>query len=586
MKESVALAKDADAKKDFSSTRSDKSIRRVRNEPEKQLGSLRSVIGNIRHDGGTPSLDSIATELSSMHTAQRASVLLALQRTHGNRYVQRVVTGIQAKLKVGQPGDIYEQEADRVADAVMQMPEPRVQRQAEEKEEEKELIQIKPLAEQITPLVQRRAVEEEEETPQAKIISPDIPMIHRQEEPQEEETLQPKLEINAEHTIQRREEDEEEEEILQAKGQSGQTTEVTSDLESRIQALKGGGQPLPKSVRAFFAPRFGQDFSHIRIHSNTEGAHLARKLNAKAFTTGSNIVFGSGEYSPGSSRGKQLLAHELTHVMQQSKERSLKKEPNVDKGLRVHRANSMEIRLKDIKVGDPELPEKKDLDFTIATVLGEASPTGPIREKHGIAMVLKRRVEEKWKGKSTFKNIILNTGVYGNPTRNALSRLAELYLNKKANNLNEFQQLVDKVKGLRKSDRDYLKTKGGFKTFVERIEQAKMATEFVLAEAKYEPILETISKEATWWGGEIDLWDAKTGEFRRHGTRVAKNELVFVVYQEVGKTYFLKTAASIKGEAARNKQIERSKKLLCDELERNTKWTKEQIKKNNPDVCK
>jgi hypothetical protein len=103
MKESVALAKDADAKKDFSAARSDNSIHRVRNEPEKQLGSLRRVIGNIRHDGGTPSLDSIATELSSMHTAQRASVLLALQRTHGNRYVQRVVAGIQAKLKISQP---------------------------------------------------------------------------------------------------------------------------------------------------------------------------------------------------------------------------------------------------------------------------------------------------------------------------------------------------------------------------------------------------------------------------------------------------------------------------------------------------
>jgi CHASE3 domain sensor protein len=83
MKELVALAKDADAEKEFSSTRSDNSIHRVRNAPERQLGSLRSVIDNIRHDGGTPSLDSIATELSSMHTAQRASVLLALQRTHG-----------------------------------------------------------------------------------------------------------------------------------------------------------------------------------------------------------------------------------------------------------------------------------------------------------------------------------------------------------------------------------------------------------------------------------------------------------------------------------------------------------------------
>jgi hypothetical protein len=161
MKESVAIAKDADAKKDFSSTRSDNSIHRVRNE-QRQLGSLRSVIGNIRHDGGTPSLDSIATELSSMHTAQRASVLLALQRTHGNRYVQRVVTGIQAKLTIGQPGDKYEQEADRVAEQVMRMPEPQVQRQPEEEEEE-ELIQTKPLAEQVTPLVQRQIEEEKEE---------------------------------------------------------------------------------------------------------------------------------------------------------------------------------------------------------------------------------------------------------------------------------------------------------------------------------------------------------------------------------------------------------------------------------------
>ncbi|KAF5424182.1 MAG: hypothetical protein C5S44_02145 [Candidatus Methanocomedens sp.] len=94
------------------------------------------MIYNIEHDGGTPSVESIATHLSSMpSTAQRAPVLLALQQTHGNRYVQRVVTGIQAKLKVGQPGDIYEQEADRVADAVSLTAEPEVRRQPEEEEE-------------------------------------------------------------------------------------------------------------------------------------------------------------------------------------------------------------------------------------------------------------------------------------------------------------------------------------------------------------------------------------------------------------------------------------------------------------------
>lgn len=129
--ESITVAKEADAKKASSSTHeSDKRIHRARNEPERQLGSLRDVVGNIKSNGGTPSADGIATQLSSIHTSQRAPVLSALQQTHGNRYVPRAVSGIQAKLVVGQPGDIYEQEADRVADAVMRMPEPQVQRQA------------------------------------------------------------------------------------------------------------------------------------------------------------------------------------------------------------------------------------------------------------------------------------------------------------------------------------------------------------------------------------------------------------------------------------------------------------------------
>ena len=104
MKESVAIAKEADMKKGVSPTRSDKNIQGLRNEPERQLGSLRGVIDNIRSDSGTPSVESIATHISSMHTEERAPALLALQRTHGNRYVQRVVAGIQAKLTVGQPG--------------------------------------------------------------------------------------------------------------------------------------------------------------------------------------------------------------------------------------------------------------------------------------------------------------------------------------------------------------------------------------------------------------------------------------------------------------------------------------------------
>ncbi|MBE9571710.1 MAG: DUF4157 domain-containing protein, partial [Proteobacteria bacterium] len=199
---------------------------------------------------------------------QRASVLLALQRTHGNRYVQRVVAGIQAKLKVGQPGDVYEQEADRVAEQVMRMPEPEVQRQAEEEE----LIQSKPIAEPITPLVQRQ------------------------------------------------EEEEEEEEKLQAKETSGQISEVTPYLESGIQSQKGNGQSLPENDRTFFESRFGYDFSPVRIHSDINSDMLNRALNARAFTIGHDVFFRQGGYSPGNSSDYQLLAHELTHVIQQTGE--------------------------------------------------------------------------------------------------------------------------------------------------------------------------------------------------------------------------------------------------------------------------
>jgi hypothetical protein len=206
-----------------------------------------------------------------MPSSDHAPVLLALQQTHGNQYVQRVVTGIQAKLKVGQPGDKYEQEADRIAEEVMRMPEPEVQRQPEEEEEE-ELIQTKPLADPITPLIQRQVEEKEEE---------------------------------------------EEEEILQTKENPGQTPEVTPDFESRIQSLKSSGQSLAEADRGFMEKRFGTDFSDVRLHTESNAAEINRGLNAEAFTYGRDIYFGTGKYNLRTSSGKRLLAHELTHLVQQ-----------------------------------------------------------------------------------------------------------------------------------------------------------------------------------------------------------------------------------------------------------------------------
>jgi HEAT repeat protein len=96
-----------------------------------------------------------------------------------------------------------------------------------------------------------------------------------------------------------------------------ESSEVDGSVASGIRDLSGGGSSLPGPSRAFFESRFGHDFSAVRIHSDSRSASLARSVNARAFTLGRDIVFGAGEYSPETGEGARLLAHELTHVVQQ-----------------------------------------------------------------------------------------------------------------------------------------------------------------------------------------------------------------------------------------------------------------------------
>lgn len=241
MKASVVLSKEAGRNKDFSPTKSDNGIHRFHHASERQLGSLRDVIGTIRRDGGTPSVDSIATELSDMHTLQHVPALLALQQTHGNRYVQRVVAGIQAKLKVGQPDDKYEQEADRVAEAVMRSSALRTRQRVGEKKS-----------------------------------------------------------------------------LVLTKTQSRQSSDLSDDLEDRLSRQKGLGSPLPVGTRTVMEEQFGADFRAVRIHADSDASRTARAINAEAFTYGRDIYFGAGNYNPGTFAGRRLLAHELTHVLQQT----------------------------------------------------------------------------------------------------------------------------------------------------------------------------------------------------------------------------------------------------------------------------
>jgi hypothetical protein len=82
--------------------------------------------------------------------------------------------------------------------------------------------------------------------------------------------------------------------------------------------LRGPGKPLDAGARAFFEPRFGHDFGRVRVHDGEREAASATALQARAFAVGERIVFGRGEYAPSSHAGRQLLAHELAHVVQQS----------------------------------------------------------------------------------------------------------------------------------------------------------------------------------------------------------------------------------------------------------------------------
>ena len=175
-------------------------------------------------------------------------------------------TSIQAKLTIGQPNDKYEQEADRVASRVVNQ------------------INTPPPAP-----IQRENLLENEEAVQ-------MPSLQREAMPEEEEELQMM-------PLQR--------------VAGGEGMAASPDLETSIAQARGGGQPLAQSIRAPIEQAMGADFSGVKVHTDTQSDRLNRSVQAKAFTTGQDVFFRQGEYNPGSRGGQELIAHELTHVLQQ-----------------------------------------------------------------------------------------------------------------------------------------------------------------------------------------------------------------------------------------------------------------------------
>jgi hypothetical protein len=215
-----------------------------------------------------------------VNDGQKARTVEALQQSHGNHYVQRLLTPgargksrqtqptlqrraanapaahIQTKLEVSSPGDALEREADRIADQVMTMPAPAKQTPAQGGGNQ----------------------------------------VHR------DVGTEPRDAVNS---------------VMRAPAPAAPPPAVSPEFERNLGARRGAGQPLSGSTRDFFEPRFGEDLSGVRVHHDGEAANAAQEINAQAFTHGRDIYFNRGKYQPETSGGRRLLAHELAHTMQQ-----------------------------------------------------------------------------------------------------------------------------------------------------------------------------------------------------------------------------------------------------------------------------
>jgi len=231
--------------------------------------------------------------------------ILQLQHTIGNYAVGRL---LQAKLAVSHPGDPYEREADRVAAQVTRMSvaestAPAQRQVIPDEEKDKQPLQMKSLAASITPLAQRQTLPEEEkkEEPlvQKKSLAESItPFAQRQMVPEEEKKEEQPVQMKS--TLQR------------AAGE--ERVDAGLSIEQQLGQSSGKGGPLPESVRAYMEPRFGADFSGVRVHTGSDSTQLNRSLGAQAFTLGRHIYYGAGKAPTDLS----LTAHELTHVIQQT----------------------------------------------------------------------------------------------------------------------------------------------------------------------------------------------------------------------------------------------------------------------------
>lgn len=226
---------------------------------------------------------------------------ISIYSSLGNRSINRILNSlpIQPSLRVNQPGDKYEKEADKVAEQVVS-----------------------------TTPIKSNEISLKKKGVQRKCTSC-ASGVGSCEECAEEEKVQRK----------------------EKPGKS-------SHLE-QPKNLFNVGNPLSPKDRGYFEPRFGQDFSNVRIHTDSTASRNAEILNARAFTLGNNIAFGRGEFRPQTNSGKRLIAHELTHVVQQR-----------------HSSSEDSIQRCEVDIELEEVTPERERDLRSQGIdLPEASPT-------------------------------------------------------------------------------------------------------------------------------------------------------------------------------------------------------------------
>ncbi|PKV49127.1 uncharacterized protein DUF4157 [Aquimarina sp. MAR_2010_214] len=249
-----------------------------------------------------------------------------------------------AQEEIQQKAEIKEDQVQSKSDSHIVIPELQKQEEEIQKKDDQEEVQQKPEAD-----VQKKEVKEDHIQP--KIDNHAVtPELQKQEE-----------------EIQEKEEEEEQQPIqTKVNTAAGSDESGNSSVESRLNSSKGGGSPLPDGAKSQMESGFGTDFSNVRVHTDSSAVQMSKDLGAQAFTHGNDIYFNEGKFDTSSSSGQHLLAHELTHTVQQGA--TVQRKPEISQT-----SNTVQL-LPDIIAGKLNEYARFIPGYTLFTVLIEYNP--------------------------------------------------------------------------------------------------------------------------------------------------------------------------------------------------------------------